>query len=174
MHVIEKHLKSCPFCGGRAKLKTDQFAMNEAYNYYKIFCTECGVSGRMFLDGPTMAFNGHPSRIVPPEEAIRRAADAWNHRESDDRRTQEEQKREVFCNSLAADEAAPMMEAIRLYQYSNCDELRFCGNMARLYGCIPLDNDGDNLLNFLCTLYHYGQVQGIRAERARRKGGEQS
>ncbi len=81
----------------------------------------------------------------------------------------EQAEQETFYNTLAADEAIPIMEAVRLYQYSNCGELRFCGNMARLYGCIPLDSDGDNLLNFLCTLYHYGQVQGIRAERARRR-----
>ena len=40
----------------------------------------------MFLDGPTMAFHGHLGRIVPPEEAIRKAVDVWNHRESDERR----------------------------------------------------------------------------------------
>lgn len=84
-----------------------------------------------------------------------------------------EQEQEASCNTLAADEATSMMEAVRLYQYSSCSELRFCENMARLYECIPLDSDGDNLLNFLCTLYHYGQVQGIRAERARRKREQQ-
>lgn len=85
MHVIEtEQLKCCPFCGGRAKLKTDKFAMNEAYNYYRIFCTECGTSGRMFLDGQTIGFENCPSRNVPLEEAAGKAAEAWNRRTGPD------------------------------------------------------------------------------------------
>lgn len=61
---------------------------------------------------------------------------------------------------------APMLEAVKLWEHSDYTEIRFCENMARLYGCIPLDADGDNLNNFLVTLFHYGKVQGIRAERA--------
>ena len=145
--------------------------MNEAYNYYKVFCTECGVSGRMFLDGPTMAFNGHPGRIVPPEEAIRKAVDVWNHRESDDRR---EERQGLYWNSLPVAEAARVMEAVKLGKYATTEHLSFCMGMAHEYGCRPLESDKRNFYRFLCTIYRYGQVQGIRAERARRKGGQRA
>lgn len=166
-------LKRCPFCGGKAELKEGHHPMIDDANYYRVVCTECGTTGSMFLDGKVL-FAGELYKHIPKEEASGKAVQAWNRREYDDRRTQAEQGRKIFCNSLEADETAPMMEAVELFRYSNCGELRFCGNMARLYGCIPLDNDGDNLLNFLCTLYHYGQVQGIRAERAKRKRGQQA
>lgn len=53
----------------------------------------------MFLDGPTMAFHGHLGRIVPPEEAIRKAVDVWNHRESDERR--EERQGILYAANLS-------------------------------------------------------------------------
>lgn len=61
-----------------------------------------------------------------------------------------------------------MMEAVKLWEYSSWHEIRFCVNMAKLYGCRPLEADVDNFNNFLVALYHYGRVQGIRAERAKR------
>lgn len=161
MHVNEtESLKRCPFCGGKALLCEKDSPYSSKYRY-QVICLECHASGEDFWSNS-------------PEKAARKAMEAWNRRECDDKRAQAEQEREVFCNSLAEDEAAPMMEAVKLYAYSTCYELRFCENMARLYGCVPLDSDGDNLLTFLCTLYHYGQVQGIRAERARRKRGQQA
>ena len=62
-----------------------------------------------------------------------------------------------------------MREAIRLGEYVDCDEYIFCRSMADVYGCIPLRTDGDNLYRFLQTLYHYGKVQGVRQERARKR-----
>lgn len=62
-------------------------------------------------------------------------------------------------------------EAIHLGEHVTYSEMRFCRAMANVYGCVPLQTDGDNLDNFLFTLYHYGVIQGKRAERARRKGG---
>lgn len=82
-----------------------------------------------------------------------------------------EAAREDYINALSVAEVAPMMEANRLFKYANTDEYKFCANMAHLYGCVPLKEDGNNLNNFLVTLYHYGKIQGIREERARRKGG---
>lgn len=82
-----------------------------------------------------------------------------------------EAAREVYIDALSVAEVASMMEATRLFEYANTDEHKFCVNMAHLYGCVPLKEDGSNLNNFLVTLYHYGKVQGIRAERARRKEG---
>lgn len=65
-------------------------------------------------------------------------------------------------------------EAIRLGEYVDYEEYRFCWRMADAYGCTPLQTDGDNLHKFLSTLYHYGKVQGIRQERARRRKKQES
>ncbi len=62
-----------------------------------------------------------------------------------------------------------MREAIRLGEYANYEEYTFCRRMADVYGCIPLQTNGDNLYKCLSTLYHYGKVQGIRQERARKQ-----
>lgn len=67
-----------------------------------------------------------------------------------------------------------MREAISLGEYVNCEEYTFCRRMADIYGCIPLQTDGDNLYKFLSTIYHYGKVQGIRQERARRQKKQES
>ena len=65
-------------------------------------------------------------------------------------------------------------EAIRLGEYADCEEYIFCGSMANIYGCVPLQTDGDNLYKFLQTLYHYGKVQGIRQERAKKRKKQES
>ncbi len=172
MHEIKQteQLKRCPFCGGDGLVRTchdGQFSITA-----DVICTNTGCHARGRL---VTTHIGEGETEEEAETKARQAAvDSWNRREQDDRRTQAEQERKVFCNSLSADETASMMEAVKLFRYSDCGELRFSGNMARLYGCIPLDSDGDNLLNFLCTLYHYGRVQGIRSERARRKRGQQA
>lgn len=67
-----------------------------------------------------------------------------------------------------------MREAIRLGEYVDYEEYRFCRKMADAYGCTPLQIDGDNLYKFLQTLYHYGKVQGIRQERAKRRKKQKS
>ena len=62
-----------------------------------------------------------------------------------------------------------MLDAARLGKYIDGEEYRFCRMMADIYGCIPLEADGDNLYSFLSVIYHYGRIQGIRQERAKRK-----
>ena len=113
----------------------------------------------MFLDGPTMAFHGHLGRIVPPEETIRKAVDVWNHRESDERR---EERQGLYWNALPVAEAARIIEAVKLGEYATTEHLSFCMGMAHEYGCRPLESDKQNFYRFLCTIYRYGQVQGIR------------
>lgn len=73
-----------------------------------------------------------------------------------------------------AAEAARIMEAVKLGEYVTTEHLSFCMGMAQEYECRPLESDEWNFYRFLCTVYHYGQVQGIRAERARRRGGLQT
>lgn len=60
-------------------------------------------------------------------------------------------------------------EAISLGKYVSYREMLFCRTMADVYGCVPLQTDGDNLNMFLSTIYHYGKVQGIRQERTRKQ-----
>ena len=77
---------------------------------------------------------------------------------------------EALRKVLSGDTCPQILEAARLLRYSTLREYDFCYNIAEIYGCRPLETEGDNLYNFLLTLYHYGIIQGIRAERARRKG----
>ena len=71
--------------------------------------------------------------------------------------------------SILAAESARIMEAVKLGEYATTEHLSFCMGMAQEYQCKPLESDKQNFYRFLCTIYRYGQVQGIRAERARRR-----
>ena len=79
---------------------------------------------------------------------------------------QPEQKRHYLP---PATEAARIMEAVKLGEYATTEHLSFCMGMAQEYECRPLESDEHDFCRFLCAIYHYGQVQGIRSERARRK-----
>ncbi len=68
-----------------------------------------------------------------------------------------------------AAESARIMEAVKLGKYATTEHLSFCMGMAQEYECRPLESDEQNFYRFLCAIYNYGQVQGIRAERARGK-----
>lgn len=84
---------------------------------------------------------------------------------------QAEQKKHY---SLPIAEAARIMEAVKLGEYATTEHLSFCIGIAQEYECKPLESDKWNFYRFLCTIYRYGQVQGIRSERARRKRGQQA
>lgn len=60
-------------------------------------------------------------------------------------------------------------EAIRLRGHGTAVGCFFVRQMAREYGCHPVEGDGDNLMDFLCDIYVPGRRNGIRAERARRR-----
>ena len=86
--VIETDvLKSCPFCGGKAELKADPHPMNEAYTLYRVVCRDCQITGKVFLEGPTMQTGNEPSGFIAVEEAAKKATEAWNHRACLDIRT---------------------------------------------------------------------------------------
>ena len=70
---------------------------------------------------------------------------------------------------LSGDTCPQILEAARLLRYSTLREYDFCYNIAEIYGCKPLKTEGDNLYNFLLTLYHYGIIQGIRARACKAK-----
>lgn len=84
-----------------------------------------------------------------------------------------EQEREAYIRTLPRVRISSMLEAVELSKHAKKQELFFCNDMARLYGCGPLKADGDNLGNFLVTLFHYGKIQGIRQERARKRRKQQ-
>ncbi|PJJ27808.1 hypothetical protein [Lacrimispora celerecrescens] len=60
-------------------------------------------------------------------------------------------------------------EAVKLAKRTTCNDLLFVAGMARFYNCKPLNMERDDFLLFLSTLYHYGKIQGIRQERAKRR-----
>ena len=160
--IETEHLARCPFCGGKAELRVADHALKDNVKIAKVSCLQCHAgtnsftSGREFLSG----------KVITLDEAIKKAANAWNRRPT---REVWEQERKVYASSLSVAEVGQILEAGKLWKYSTWREIRFCKNMAEMYGCKPLDSDGDNLNNFLVTLYHYGKIQGIRQERARKR-----
>ena len=62
--------------------------------------------------------------------------------------------------------ASRVLEAVRMGEYADCEEWAFCRAMADTYGCKPLKADAANFDRFLCTLFHYGKIEGKREERA--------
>lgn len=166
--IITDNLNRCPFCGGKAELKVTDSIFDDGRFMVRVHCAECHCLSNTYTTGQTQGFANMPSRYITLEEAKEKAAEAWNNRPG----TAEDIKqheREIYVNSLSFSEVAPMLEAAKLFDHSELNELIFCMNMAHLYGCKPRQEDGNNLYNFLVTLYHYGKVQGIRAGRARRK-----
>lgn len=166
MQTIEtEYLKPCPFCNGKAEFRTVEcgdIIVTEA------ICTECYSRGQAFSSFKSYIKKGKQNH----EDAIKKAADSWNNREYKSPEMMKlEAAREHYVSSLSVAEVAPMMEAVKLFEYADFAEAIFCMNMAKLYGCVPLKSDGNNLNDFLVTLYHYGKVQGIREERAKKKGG---
>lgn len=159
-----EQLKACPFCGGRAVMKIGDAPFGNGWYIVRISCTQCHTFSNAYCTGK-QAFSEH---IITLEEAKHEAMQAWN------KRCFEEKRREIFIQSLSVAQVTAIMEAERLFKYSYAEELQFCVNMAKVYGCVPKEGDEENLRDFLATLYHYGIVQGIRQERARRKRGKQS
>lgn len=62
-----------------------------------------------------------------------------------------------------------IMEAAKLGQWLEPDDMEFCVEFANTYRCKPLKTDVWNFYKFLFALYGYGKAQGKREERARRK-----
>ena len=64
-----------------------------------------------------------------------------------------------------------IMEAVKLGDWTGLDDMEFCIEIAKVYGCKPLETDVWNFYKFLFALYSCGKVQGKREERVRRKRG---
>jgi len=50
------------------------------------------------------------------------------------------------------------------------DNRAFVTAIADIFCVRPLKSEGDNLYEFLEAIYNYGRIEGIRAERRRRRG----
>ena len=64
--------------------------------------------------------------------------------------------------------ASKVIEACRLREFMP-DSRAFVKGMADMFCCRPLKEDGENLYNFLQTVYNAGRIEGIRSERSKRK-----
>lgn len=53
-----------------------------------------------------------------------------------------------------------IMEAVKLGDWVKQDDIQFCIEIAKVYGCKPLKTDIWNFFKFLFALYGYGKVQG--------------
>ena len=61
---MEKRLKPCPFCGGKAEVSSGRFDRKDI-SY--VVCTRCGSRGEFFF-------------ISPEYASAERAIEAWNRR----------------------------------------------------------------------------------------------
>lgn len=174
--TITENLASCPFCGGRAEMKVTDNPFNNGNLMVRVHCTSCHCVSTTCHTGWTMAFGDIPRRNITLEEAKADARAAWNRRPGPSSNMKYlGTERMQYISSLPFSKVTALMkaamEAADLSKYASYEESVFCECMMKLYGCVPLESDKSNLITFLVTLFHYGRVQGIRAERARRKRG---
>ena len=62
-----------------------------------------------------------------------------------------------------------ILETKKLVDYAYCDELRYVGDVIESYG-YSIPHKDFEFMKMITAIYHYGQVVGIRRERAKRKG----
>ena len=77
--MMNKKLKPCPFCGGKAKLQecTRELPFSEEQNSFHVTCTKCGCSPFWFS-----GVNLHYTKpgMEKAEELKLQAIEAWNRR----------------------------------------------------------------------------------------------
>jgi hypothetical protein len=62
-----------------------------------------------------------------------------------------------------------IIEAVRLGERMDLDEITFCKEMSDVFGCKSLEVDAFNFTLLLGSIYHYGKIQGVRQERIKRR-----
>lgn len=77
----EQKLKRCPFCGGEAEWKEDEFLDHQRV-YIK--CKSCRALSVIEVEGWTMAFKDHPARYISIEECREKVIENWNRRVRED------------------------------------------------------------------------------------------
>ncbi len=77
-------LKPCPFCGGIAEYRERRVYLDHAWT---VECGHCHAKTEMYMvDHPVHTSNGlDESTRYTEEQALAKAADAWNRRASDER-----------------------------------------------------------------------------------------
>lgn len=76
-------LRPCPFCGGEASIRKGNIYLDITY---RVQCNECNaMTYRFFVDHPQVKEDGtvNESTRYTEEQAMRKAAEAWNTRISD-------------------------------------------------------------------------------------------
>ncbi|GKH33502.1 Lar family restriction alleviation protein [Faecalicatena contorta] len=73
----EYKLKRCPFCGGEAEMKQNEFV---GHQRVYIQCTSCHAVSCIQTEGQTMAFKDIPSRYVSIDECRQKSVERWNRR----------------------------------------------------------------------------------------------
>ena len=78
-------LKACPFCGGAGELVKKEIYLDYGY---RVDCTRCGAKGALVMvNHPKYTHIGlDESTRYTRDQAIVKAADAWNRRNNGRRR----------------------------------------------------------------------------------------
>lgn len=76
---MDKQLKSCPFCGGKAKLvkSCHQLPFSEEINYFEIMCTKCGITPYCSKEDNLYYKKNHKEI---EEKLIQEVCEKWNRR----------------------------------------------------------------------------------------------
>ncbi|XBX05468.1 Lar family restriction alleviation protein [Enterocloster clostridioformis] len=136
VQVIETEpLRYCPFCDGEPELRVAEHPIDENRKVAKVVCLQCNACTSGFSTGKDF-FTGKETTL---DEAIKKAARAWNCRPEMETR---EQEREAYIKALPQIKISAMLEAVKLSDYAEAQEKAFCNDMARLYGCRPLNSGG--------------------------------
>lgn len=73
-------LKPCPFCGGKARLRTANIFMDTGY---RVECSTCGINTSLVLPGHYINWHGKEDFDMTDEQAVQEAINAWNYRKED-------------------------------------------------------------------------------------------
>lgn len=80
----EIELKPCPFCGGKAEIKTQPIYMDMGVC---AFCTECKARSKFFpYDCNYTYYHGEKDVYVSQERATSDAINLWNRRADNEQR----------------------------------------------------------------------------------------
>lgn len=70
-------LKVCPFCGGKARIKTANVFADSGY---RALCGRCGVGTAIVIVGEYINWRGENGKSFSDDEAVEEAARIWNER----------------------------------------------------------------------------------------------
>lgn len=65
---------------------------------------------------------------------------------------------------------AEVSETVKFREFTTYGELCYVREVARRYGCKPVDCDSFQFYRFLADIFHYGKIVGVRNEREKKRG----